>query len=101
MELSWYGENVTSSTPPTSVNLFNSGTTASVTFSGNDLSINFGPSGITSLLTGPAFGGAQPDQNFGDGWYALGIDTTGNPSSGPVFWETFFRLLGDTDGNGG
>ncbi|MGO9920864.1 MAG: RHS repeat-associated core domain-containing protein, partial [Isosphaeraceae bacterium] len=52
VELEWYGENLTASSGPQgSVNLFNKGTTASVSLTGNDLSINFGPSGITSLLT--------------------------------------------------
>ena len=33
------------------VNLFNSGTVAKVGLSGNDLSIDFGPNGLTGLLT--------------------------------------------------
>ncbi len=98
----WYGENLTAtSTPQGSVNLFNSGTTASVGLTGNDLSINFGPNGITSLLTETGVSGTgSPTKTFGDGWYALGIDPTGNPSNGQVFWVTFFRLLGDTNGDG-
>ena len=85
VELLWYGENLTSSsTPKGSVNLFNTGTTASVTLTGNDLSINFGPNGITSLLTETGVSGTgKPTTTFGDGWYALGIDPTGNPSNGP------------------
>ena len=51
VELLYYGENLTaSSTPTANVNLFGSGTTASIDLSGNDLAINFGPNGITSLL---------------------------------------------------
>ena len=101
MELLWYGENLNStSAPKGSVNLFNTGTTASVTLNGNDLSINFGSNGITSLLTENGVSGTgSPTKNFGDGWYALGIDPTGNPSNGQVFWETFFRLLGDVNGD--
>ena len=101
VELLWYGENLTSSSAPKgSVNLFNTGTTAAVTLTGNDLSINFGPNGITSLLTETgASGTGKPSTNFGDGWYALGVDPTGNPSNGQVFWVTFFRLLGDTSGS--
>ncbi len=85
VELLWYGENLTaSSTPKGSVNLFNTGTTASVSLTGNDLSINFGPNGITSLLTETASRGrAVRPTTFGDGWYALGIDPTGNPSNRP------------------
>ena len=45
-------------------------------------------------------GTGSPTKTFGDGWYALGIDPTGNPSNGQVFWLTFFRLLGDTNGDG-
>ena len=102
MELLWYGENLTaSSTPEGSVNLFNTGTTATVGLTGNDLSINFGANGITSLLTETGVSGTgSPTRTFGDGWYALGIDPTGNPSNGQVFWVTFFRLLGDTNGDG-
>jgi hypothetical protein len=101
VELLWYGENLTaSSTPQGSVNLFNTGTTASVTLTGNDLSINFGPKGITSLLTETGKSGTgSPNTTFGDGWYALGIDPTGNPSNGQTVWATLFRLLGDTTGN--
>ncbi len=99
VELLFYGENLSSSSVPQgSVNLFNTATTASVSLSGNDLSINFGPNGITSSLAGAP---AIPTSNhFGDGWYALGIDPSGNPQSGPTFWLTFFRLLGDTNGDG-
>jgi hypothetical protein len=97
VELLWYGENVTASSVPIGVNLFNNGATASVTLNGNDLSINFGANGVTSLLSG---GSGSPTKTYGDGWYALGIDPTGNPSNGQVFWEPFFRLLGDTNGDG-
>jgi hypothetical protein len=101
VELLWYGENLNStSTPQGSVNLFNTGTTASVSLSGNDLSINFGPNGITSLLTETGVSGTgSPSTSFGDGWYALGIDATGNPSTGPTYWVTFFRLLGSATGD--
>ena len=65
---------------------------------GNDLSINFGANGITSLLTETGVSGTgKPTTNFGDGWYALGIDTTGG--NGPVFWEPFFRLFGSATGD--
>ncbi len=102
VELLWFGENLTSSsTPQGSVNLFNAGTTASVSLTGNDLSINFGANGITSLLTETGVSGTgSPTSAFGDGWYALGIDPTGNPSNNQVFWVPFFRLLGDTNGDG-
>jgi len=102
VELEWYGENLTASSGPQGgVNLFNKGTTASVTLSGNDLNINFGPSGVTSLLTETSVSGTgSPTSPFGDGWYALGIDPNGNPSKGQVFWVPFFRLLGDTNGDG-
>ena len=102
VELVWYGENLTSSsTPQGSVNLFNAGTTASLTLTGNDLSINFGANGLTSLLTETGVSGTgSPTSSFGDGWYALGIDPNGNPSKGQVFWVPFFRLLGDTNGDG-
>jgi hypothetical protein len=102
VELLWYGENLTtSSVPQGSVNLFGNGTTASVILNGNDLAINFGPNGITSLLTENRVSGiGGPTKNFGDGWYALGIDPTGNPSNGQVFWEAFYRLLGDANGTG-
>jgi parallel beta-helix repeat protein len=102
VELLWYGENLTtSSVPQGSVNLFGNGTTASVALNGNDLSINFGPNGITSLLTENGVSGTgSPTKNFGDGWYALGIDPTGNPSNGQVFWQTFYRLFGDANGTG-
>jgi len=101
VELLWYGENLTSSsTPQGTVNLFNAGTTASVSLTGNDLSINFGPSGITSLLTESGVKGTgSPTSSFGDGWYALGIDPNGNPSKGQVFWVPFFRLLGSATGD--
>ena len=84
--------------PQGSVNLFNTGTTASIGLSGNDLSINFGPNGITSLL--PNAPASPTSKTFGDGWYALGIDPSGNPQTGPTFWLTFFRVLGDTNGDG-
>ncbi len=102
VELLWYGENLTStSTPQGTVNLFNAGTTASVALAGNDLAINFGANGITSLLTETGVSGTgSPTSSFGDGWYALAIDPTGNPSNGQVFWVSFFRLLGDTNGDG-
>ncbi len=102
VELLWYGENLTSSsTPAGSVNLFSTGTTAQVSLSSNDLSINFGSGGITTLLTETGVSGTgNPTLPFGDGWYALGIDPTGNPANGQVFWLTFFRLLGDTNGDG-
>ncbi len=101
VELEWYGENLTASSGPQgSVNLFNKGTTASVSLTGNDLSINFGPSGITSLLTETGVKGTgSPTSSFGDGWYALAIDPNGNPSKGQVFWEPFFRLLGSAAGD--
>ena len=64
LELLWYGDSTPSaSSPKGSVNLFNAGTTASVTLTGNDLSINFGPNGITSLLSGGR-SGTQADQEF-------------------------------------
>ncbi len=102
VELLWYGENLTStSTPQGSVNLFNTGTTASVALAGNDLSINFGANGLTSLLTETGVSGTgSTTSSFGDGWYALAIDPTGNPSNGQVFWVSFYRLLGDTNGDG-
>ena len=83
-----------------SVNLFNTGTTAALSLSGNDLSINFGANGITSLLTETGVSGTgKPTTNFGDGWYALGIDPTGNPSAGQTMWLTFFRLFGSATGD--
>ncbi len=99
VELLWYGEAAPSAgSPRGSVNLFGSGTTATMTLTGNDLAINFGANGITSLLneTGVTATG-KPTTNFGDGWYALGIDTTGG--NGPVFWEPFFRLFGSATGD--
>jgi large repetitive protein len=101
VELLWYGEDLNaSSTPQGSVNLFGAGTTASLAMSGNDLSINFGANGITSLLTETkASGTGSPTSSFGDGWYALGIDPTGNPSNGQTFWLPFFRLLGSATGD--
>jgi len=101
VELVWYGENLTSSsTPQGTVNLFNTGTTAAVSLSGNDLAINFGPNGITSLLTETGVKGTgSPTSSFGDGWYAVGIDPNGNPSKGQVFWVPFFRLLGSATGD--
>ncbi len=99
VELLYYGENLTaSSTPIGSVSLFTANPLPSVSLSGNDLSINFGPNGITSSLPGaPA---SPTSKTFGDGWYALGIDASGNPQTGPTFWLTFFRLLGDANGDG-
>ncbi len=101
IELLWYGENLTAtSTPQGSVNLFNTGTTATVGLTGNDLSINFGANGITGLLTETGVSGTgSPTSSFGDGWYALGIDPTGNPSDGQTFWLPFFRLLGSATGD--
>jgi hypothetical protein len=100
VELLWYGENLTAgSTPKGSVNLFNAGTTATVGLTGSDLSVNFGANGITSLLTETgASGTGAPTTNFGDGWYAMGIDPTGNSSNAQVFWVTFFRLFGSATG---
>ena len=99
VELLWYGEGLTaSSTPKGSVSLFNS--TVKVGLSGNDLSINFGPNGLTGLLTETGVSGTgSPTSTFGDGWYALGIDPTGNPSNHQVFWLPFFRLLGSATGD--
>jgi hypothetical protein len=99
VELLWYGEGTPSaSSPKGSVNLFGAGTKAILTLTGNDLSISFGANGITSLLTeNGVTGTGKPTTNFGDGWYALGIDTTGG--SGPVFWESFFRLFGSATGD--
>ena len=86
--------------PQGSVNLFGTGTTATVGLTGNDLSINFGANGITSLLTETGVSGTgSPTSTFGDGWYALGIDPTGNPSNHQVFWVPFFRLLGSATGD--
>ncbi len=95
----WYGEGTPSAgLPKGSVNLFGVGTTATVTLTGDDLSINFGANGITSLLSESGVSGTgKPTTNFGDGWYALGIDTTGG--HGPVFWEPFFRLFGSATGD--
>ena len=100
VEIVWYGENVTSNTVLGSVNLFDSGTTASVSLTGSDLSIDFGANGITSLLSGSGVSGTRgPTTKVGDGWYALGIDATGDPSHGPTFWLPFFRLLGSATGD--
>ncbi len=44
-------------------------------------------------------GTGSPTSTFGDGWYALGVDPTGNPSNGQVFWLPFFRLLGSATGD--
>ncbi len=93
VELVWYGLTPGSS-PSGSVNLFKAGTTA-VSLSGNDLSIDLGPNGITSLLSSAT---GSPTSNLGDGWYALGIDPTGGSS--PATWLTFYRLLGDVNGDG-
>jgi hypothetical protein len=99
VELLWYGEGLTAgSIPKGSVNLFNTSATLSLT--GNDLSINFGSNGITGLLTETgASGTGSPTSSFGDGWYALGIDPTGNPENGQMFWLPFFRLLGSATGD--
>jgi Ca2+-binding RTX toxin-like protein len=101
VELLWYGENLSSNSMPIgSVNLFNAGTTAILSFTGNDLSINFGANGITSLLTETGVTGTgKATTNFGDGWYALGVDPTGNPGNGQVFWLPFYRLFGSATGN--
>jgi hypothetical protein len=98
VELLWYGEGLTSSSVyQGSVNLSKPG---EVTLSGNDLSINFGPNGITSLLTETGVTGTgSPTSSFGDGWYALGIDPAGNPSANQVVWLPFFRLLGSATGD--
>jgi hypothetical protein len=100
MQLLWFGEGLNgTSKPEGSVNLFS--IPGEVTLSGNDLSINFGANGITRLLTEyNASGTGSPISTFGDGWYALGINPTGGATSGPVFFETFYRLLGDTNGDG-
>jgi hypothetical protein len=100
VELLWYGENLGSAGPKGSVNLFNTGSTATLSLSGNDLSINFGANGITSLLTENSVSGTgKPTSNFGDGWFALGIDPSGNPSQHQVMWMTFFRLIGSATGD--
>jgi hypothetical protein len=98
VELLWYGEGLGSgSLYKGSVNL---GKPGEVTLSGNDLSINFGPNGITSLLTETGVSGTgSPTSSFGDGWYALGIDPAGNPSTKQVVWLPFFRLLGSATGD--
>src|SRR5208337_2716982 len=93
VELLWYGEN---QTLVGFVNPFTTGTTATVTLTGNDLSINFGPNGITSLLNGVS--GTGPTKTVGDGWYALVIDPTGSGQGG-LPWLTFFRLLGSATGD--
>jgi hypothetical protein len=100
VELLWYGENLGSGAPKGSVNLFDTGTTAALSLSGNDLSINFGANGITSLLTEAGVSGTgKPTTNFGDGWFALGIDPSGNPSEHEAMWLTFFRLFGSATGD--
>ena len=101
VELMWYGENLTSTSMPIgSVNLFNAGTTAILSLTGNDLSINFGANAITSLLTETGVAGTgKPTTNFGDGWYALGVDPSGNPANGQVFWFPFYRLFGSATGD--
>jgi hypothetical protein len=102
VELLWYGENLTAaSTSQGSVNLFGAGTTAQVSLSGSDLSIDFGAGGVTGLLTEANVSGTgSPKTTFGDGWYALGIDPYGDPSRNLVYWLPFFRLLGDVNGDG-
>ena len=101
LQLLWFGEGLNGNSPSEgSVNLFGKGTSATVNLTGNDLSINLGPKGITSLLTEyHASGTGGPTTSFGDGWYALGINPTGGATSGPVFFETFFRLLGSATGD--
>ena len=101
VQLVWFGEGLNGgSTSKGSVNLFGKGTSATVSLTGNDLSINFGSNGITSLLTETGVSGTgRPTSTFGDGWYALGINPTGGATSGPVFFETFFRLLGSATGD--
>ena len=90
VELEYYGANPTSGSMPTgSVNLFGTGSTATVTLTGSVLSINLGSKGITGAPTTAA----------GDGWYGLGIDPTGNPQNHQTFWLTFYRLLGDVNGD--
>ena len=102
VELLWFGENLNSGSASSgSVNLLSTGTTAAVSLTANALDINFGAGGVTSLLTETNIKGTgKPTTTFGDGCYALGVDPTGNPSNGQVFWLTFFRLLDDTDGDG-
>ena len=91
VEVEFYGENLTPTSPPLSaLTIFGGGTATTVTLSGSDLSIDFGAKGITGT----------PTTATGDGWYALGVDPTGNPGNGQVFWLTFFRLLGDANGDG-
>ena len=101
MVLYWYGESLTADSQPLgSVNLFGKGTTTGVSLSGTDLEINFGSKGLTGLLSEYGItgtGGATT--SFGDGWYALGINTGGTSGSGPIFWETFYRLLGSATGD--
>ncbi len=97
----WYGENLSAgSTSKGSVAL-----SGKVTFtgssSGSELSIDFGANGITSLLTENGVSGTgSPTTAFGDGWFALGIDPTANPSANQTKWLPFFRLLGDVNGDG-
>ncbi len=101
VELLWYGEGLTSTSAfKGSVNLFGSGTTATLSLSGSDLSINFGAGGVTSLLTETGLSGTgTPTSNFGDGWYALGIDLAGNYSQDETIWLPFYRLFGSALGN--
>jgi hypothetical protein len=70
VELLYYGENVTASTIPEAVSLFGSATPSPATLTGNDLSLKFGPSGVTSLLAGSS-GALSSTKTFGDGWYLL------------------------------
>ncbi|MGE3819088.1 MAG: dockerin type I repeat-containing protein, partial [Isosphaeraceae bacterium] len=104
LQLVWYGTNLTpSSLPIGSVALF--GNEVAVTLhspSANapgTLSIDFSPAGITRFLTGGGVSETGAGKVSGDGWYALGVNPTGNQSD-QVFWLPFFRLLGDVDGSG-
>ncbi len=90
VELLYYGKSLTGSSPvkttvippAADVAFANSGGFAT-------LSLNFGTGGVTSLFGGSA------TTNADDGWYLLGIDPYDNPSQNVVFWEPFYRLLGD------
>ncbi len=95
VELLYYGKSLTGSSPvkttvvppAADVAFANSGGYAT-------LSLNFGTGGFTSLFGGSA------TTNADDGWYLLGIDPYDNPSQNVVFWEPFYRLLGDVTGVG-
>ena len=98
VELLWFGKNplATNFASEGSVNL----SKATMSLTGRDLSINFGSAGITSLLTETGVSGTGTSTtNFGDGWYALGIDPAGNFSSNQTIWLTFFRLFGSVTGD--